>query len=114
VERAFFMLRLNPGFEEEYDRVHEEVWPSVLDAIRDCGIKTYSIFRDGTALYFYMEAEDFQESMEILSKDPEHMRWNQVHGHFFESKFSSASGDSGFLLFPEVFRFQAVLAGDID
>ena len=107
VERAFFRLKLNPGFEEEYDRVHRELWPPVLDAIRASGIKTYSIFRDGTELYFYIEAEDFQEAMAFLEQDPEHARWNQVHGRFFEPSRGPKPGEAEFSRVPEVFRFDA-------
>ena len=107
MERAFFTLRLNSGFEDEYDRVHKEVWPSVLQALGDCGIANFSIFRDGTTLYFFMEAADFRRSMRILNEDSEHTRWNQVHSHFFESPVSPTSGDAEFPLIPEVFRFEA-------
>ncbi len=107
MERAFFKLRLNPGFEDEYDRVHKEVWPSVLRALGECGITNFSIFRDGTTLYFFMEAEDFRGAMKVLNEDPEHTRWNEVHGHFFESALSPTSGDAEFPLVPEVFRFEA-------
>ena len=114
MERAFFLMELNPGFEDEYDRVHEAVWPSVLEAIRESGIKTYSIFRDGTTLHFYVESEDFQKSMEYLGKDPEHSRWNQVHRHFFASTMGPTSGEAAFAVFPEVFRFVAPADGDGD
>ena len=106
MERAFFTLSLNPGFEEEYDRAHQAVWPSVLAALEGSGISAFSIFRDGTSVYFYMESRDFRASMDVLNSNAEHTRWNQAHSHFFVSAVGPTSGDAGFALVPEVFRFE--------
>jgi L-rhamnose mutarotase len=106
MERAFFTLKLKSGYEDEYDRAHQDVWPSVLDALAECGITAFSIFRDGANLYFYMEAPDFRASMDILNANAEHTRWNQDHSHFFVSAVGPTSGDAGFALVPEVFRFE--------
>ena len=37
VERACFLLHLRPELVEEYLRVHEDVWPEVLDGLRRTG-----------------------------------------------------------------------------
>lgn len=107
MERAFFTMRLKPGMEEQYDRNHKAVWPSVLAAIERCGVRAYSIFREGLTLYFYIEAEDFQRSMTILNADAEHTRWNKTYAYMFESTANPTSGQGESKLVPEVFRLEA-------
>lgn len=44
--RNAFILKLKPGFEEEYKRRHDAIWPELADALRAAGISDYSIFLD--------------------------------------------------------------------
>ena len=37
---------LKPGFEEEYERRHREIWPEVKDLLKESGVYDYSIFLD--------------------------------------------------------------------
>ena len=107
MQRAFFRMKLNPGCEEHYDRNHRAVWPTVLEAIERCGVREYSIFRDGLELFFYIETENFLESMRILNSDPEHTRWGETYAFMFESTANPTTDASGAGLIPEVFRFEA-------
>lgn len=44
--RHAFTMRLKPGFEAEYRRRHDEIWPELADALKQAGISDYSIFLD--------------------------------------------------------------------
>ncbi|MBW7865827.1 MAG: L-rhamnose mutarotase [Candidatus Hydrogenedentes bacterium] len=44
--RNAFVMKLKPGFEAEYKRRHDELWPEMADMLRDAGISDYSIFLD--------------------------------------------------------------------
>lgn len=41
-----FKMFLKPGFEEEYERRHREIWPEVKDLLKESGVYDYSIFLD--------------------------------------------------------------------
>lgn len=41
-----FKMKLLPGFEEEYEKRHGEIWPELVDLLQESGIKDYSIFLD--------------------------------------------------------------------
>lgn len=58
-------------------RLHQAVWPSVLDALRRAHVRNYSIFlRDGL-LFSYLEydGDDYQADMATLADDVETQRW---------------------------------------
>ena len=40
------IIRLRPAHAAEYMRLHAAVWPAILQRIRECGIRDYSIFYD--------------------------------------------------------------------
>jgi L-rhamnose mutarotase len=51
--RAAFKMKLKPGFEEEYQRRHDEIWPELSTALRQAGISDYSIFLDAETLTLF-------------------------------------------------------------
>ena len=53
--RYAWVLEVRPGYEKEYKRRHDEIWPEMLDALRSAGIRNYSIFRHGLTLFGYFE-----------------------------------------------------------
>ena len=48
-----FRMQLKPGVAAEYRRRHDEIWPELVDALRDAGIYDYSIFLDPTTLHLF-------------------------------------------------------------
>ena len=39
-------MKLKPGFDEEYRKRHDEIWPEMTRALGEAGISDYSIFLD--------------------------------------------------------------------
>jgi len=46
-------MRLKAGFEEEYRRRHDELWPEMAKALKEAGISDYSIFLDPSTLSLF-------------------------------------------------------------
>jgi L-rhamnose mutarotase len=71
------VLRVRPEHEAEYIRYHREVWVEVLQSIKDCNIRNYSIFlRDHTLFaYFEYTGSDFEEDMRKMAADPKTQEW---------------------------------------
>lgn len=44
--RNAFILKLKPGFEDEYKRRHDEIWPELVKELHAVGISDYGIFLD--------------------------------------------------------------------
>lgn len=39
-------MKLLPGFEAEYKKRHDEIWPELVTLLKEAGIHEYSIFLD--------------------------------------------------------------------
>ena len=39
-------MRLHPGAEAEYKKRHDEIWPELVDLLKDAGVSDYSIHLD--------------------------------------------------------------------
>jgi L-rhamnose mutarotase len=70
-------IRLRPGCEAEYRRLHAAAWPAVLATITACNIRNYSIYeKDGTLFsYFEHHGEDFAADMARMAADESTQRW---------------------------------------
>ena len=70
---------------EEYNRLHADVWPDVLDRIHRSNIRNYSIFLrklpDGKHyLFSYFEyiGSDFAADMAAMAADPRTQEWWKI------------------------------------
>src|SRR5215208_450380 len=58
MQRVAFILRVKPERLEEYKRRHREVWPEMLQALRETGWHNYSLFMRKDGLIFgYFETD---------------------------------------------------------
>jgi L-rhamnose mutarotase len=55
MERICFTFAIKPGTEDEYKRRHDEIWPELVEAIRESGIRNYTLFRRGLEITAYAE-----------------------------------------------------------
>jgi len=62
---------------EEYKRLHAAVWPGVLDMIRKCNIRNYSIYYKDGLLFSHFEyvGDDYQADMAQMAADPTTQKW---------------------------------------
>ena len=77
MKRYGMVIGLRPEAEAEYRKYHAAVWPGVLDMIRQCNIRNYSIFLKDHRLYAYFEyhGSDFAADMAKMAADAETQRW---------------------------------------
>jgi L-rhamnose mutarotase len=71
------VLKLRPECIESYKAYHAEVWPGVLDMIRQCNIGNYSIYLKDDSLFGYFEyhGADFAADMAKMAADPKTQEW---------------------------------------
>lgn len=46
MESVAFKMKLKPGFEKEYKKRHDEIWPELSEELIKAGVSDYSIFLD--------------------------------------------------------------------
>ncbi|WP_165822306.1 L-rhamnose mutarotase [Paenibacillus montanisoli] len=105
MQRVSFVLQIDESSRDEYIRRHEMVDPELLQAFREVGIRSYSIFLDGGRLFAYMEVEDFEHAMAELSGQPANIRWQQ----FMSDLLIKHHEDSTLKVIPEVFHFTSAV-----
>ena len=66
-ERVGFELEVKPDRIDEYVAAHRDVWPEMLAAIKDAGIRNYTIFRSGTRVFGYFETDSREASERVLA-----------------------------------------------
>ena len=86
-----WVLEVRPGYEEEYKKRHDEIWPEMLDALRAAGVRNYNIFRHGLTLFGYFETDDLKRTQEILAEDPVNARWGEWMGPIMKVEVDSAT-----------------------
>ncbi len=76
-QRFSSVIRLRPDREAEYRRLHAEVWPEVLAALREAHITNYSIFLSFGLLFSYLEytGKDYPADTARMAADPATRRW---------------------------------------
>jgi L-rhamnose mutarotase len=61
----------------EYKRYHAAVWPDVLDMIKKCNIRNYSIYLKDDFLFGYFEyhGTDYKADMAKMAADSRTQQW---------------------------------------
>jgi len=72
-----WVLEVRPGYEEEYVRRHDEIWPEMVEALREAGISNYSILRHGLTLFGYFESDDIERTQSYLAGSETNRRWSE-------------------------------------
>ena len=76
MHRVAFKMQLRKGFEEEYKKRHDEIWPELSQLLKQTGISEYAIFLDPTtnSLFGVLKAEDPQ-NLDNLPRQEVMQRW---------------------------------------
>jgi L-rhamnose mutarotase len=53
MQRVAFKMQLKAGFEAEYKKRHDEIWPELAKTLKEAGISDYSIFLDPETLILF-------------------------------------------------------------
>lgn len=89
MQRFCFTFQIRPGQEAEYKRRHDEIWPELVDALKDAGISNYSLFRRGVRVIAYCECEpDAQTAFAKVGATDVNARW-------FEDVIEELTDDAG-------------------
>ncbi len=74
--RVAFKMQLLQGFETEYTKRHDEIWPELQQLLSAVGISEYSIFLDETshALFGVMKVTN-SAALDTLPQQPVMQKW---------------------------------------
>jgi L-rhamnose mutarotase len=107
MQRVGFRLQIRTEMMDEYIRRHAQVWPDMLQALRETGWGNYSIFldrSDGT-LFGYFETPDLAAAKAGMAVREVNERWQADMAPFFIA-LEGKRPDEGFLMLEQVFFLQ--------
>ena len=99
-QRSAFVLHVRPDRIDEYVEAHRNVWPEMLDALRGAGIRNYTIFRSGTDVFGYFEADDLAAAGRYMAEEGVSTRWQDAMAELLSERVP----DSGAPPLEEIFR----------
>jgi len=76
MRRVAFKMRLKKGFEAEYRRRHDAIWPELSALLSKAGVSDYSIFLDAETLtLFGIQKRSDGSTADDLPWEPVMRRW---------------------------------------
>jgi L-rhamnose mutarotase len=86
MQRICFLLKVKEDRIPEYKERHKEVWPEMLQALRETGWHNYSLFmREDGLLIGYLETDDFDAARAGMETREINARWQAEMGDLFEA-----------------------------
>jgi L-rhamnose mutarotase len=85
-ERSAFVLRVRPDKVAEYIEAHRDVWPKLLAALHEAGIRNYTIFRNGNEMFGYFESDDLDAAAAYLELQEVNTRWQDTMSELLEER----------------------------
>lgn len=78
MEKYAWSAKILPGKKEEYVRRHNEIWPELVQLLKEAGISNYTIWTDGENLFGYYECEKGIEfATKTQANSPIVDKWNE-------------------------------------
>ncbi|WP_442785074.1 L-rhamnose mutarotase [Amycolatopsis sp. H20-H5] len=87
--------RLKPGREAEYETTHAVI-PGELDvALREAGVRSWRIWRDGLDLFHVVEVDDYAAMRAALRDHPANVGWQATMAGLLEVEDDYSGAGSG-------------------
>tara|TARA_B100000315_G_scaffold126612_1_gene116444 strand:+ start:53 stop:373 length:321 start_codon:yes stop_codon:yes gene_type:complete len=72
-----WVLEVRPGYEEEYKKRHKEIWPEMIQMLKESGVRNYSIFRHGLTLFGYFETDNLENTIANVNRSEINRKWGE-------------------------------------
>ena len=78
--RAAFTMKLKPGFQAEYKRRHDAIWPELVRELEAAGVSDYSIYLDESTLtlFAFQRLKDHHTSAALPSREVVKRWWKYM------------------------------------
>lgn len=89
-----------------YEDYHQEVWPEIIQSIKESGIIDMQIYRIGNRMFMIMETDDdftFEKKAAIDAKYPENEKWEELMWKYQQALPVAKDGEK-WMLMKKVFQ----------
>lgn len=92
MQRLALRTRLKAGCEEIYDREHATVPAELEQAMRENGVHSWRIWRDGLDLFHFVEVDDYAALQAAMKDHPADQAWQARMNRLLDGDFDKDSG----------------------
>ncbi|MFI6499294.1 L-rhamnose mutarotase [Nonomuraea typhae] len=90
--RLALRSRLKPGAEQTYDREHASIPAELEAAMREHGVRSWRIWRDGLDLFHVVEVEDYAAFQAAMKDHPADLAWQARMNRLLDGDFDKDAG----------------------
>lgn len=101
-------LKEDPNLIEEYIRLHQHVWPEILQSIKDAGIINLEIYNIGNRLMMLIEANSdfsFEKKAKLDYQNLKVQEWESLMWKFQKALPGSKPGEK-WILMDKIFELE--------
>lgn len=93
MERYAWKATLKDGKKGEYIRRHNEIWPDLVEVLKEAGIENYSIWLCGNDLFGYYECKKgIAFAGKVQAESPVVEKWNEFMQDVMEMNIDERTG----------------------
>jgi L-rhamnose mutarotase len=103
MKRVGFQFKVRPDRLEEYKAHHKQVWPEMLEALRETGWHNYTLFMrlDGLIFGYFETEQDLGTAQAKMAAKEVNTRWQEFMSSFMDA---NARPDETFVELEEYFH----------
>jgi len=102
-------LKDDPALIMEYEAYHKDIWPEIVDSIKDSGIRQMKIYRTGNRLFMLMTVSEdfsFEKKAAADNSNPKVMEWEDLMWKY-QQALPGATPGAKWILMEEIFSLEA-------
>ena len=73
---VFSLINDSEEVRKEYKRRHDEIWPEMLEMMKEGGLRNYQIWNVGTQLVEVYECDDTEKLGQVVGSSEVKKRWD--------------------------------------
>ena len=104
MERYAWKAAVRDGMIDEYRRRHAEIWPEMVQVLKEAGISNYTIWNSGNELFGYYECDSVQTAAQVQARSAVVERWNEFMKDVMQMDMDPVTGAQP--LMRQVFLFE--------
>ena len=85
----------------EYEKFHQNVWPEIIDSIKDAGITGMEIYRVSNRLFMIMETDEnfsFERKNTMDNTNPKVQEWEELMWKYQQALPAAKPGEKWMLM----------------
>lgn len=91
---------------KKYEEYHQEVWPEIIQSIKESGILDMQIYRVGNRMFMIMEVDSdfsFEKKAQVDATFPENEKWEELMWKYQQALPFAKPGEK-WMLMEKVFQ----------